>query len=269
MGALESNDVILVNGAAGWIGSATVDAFLQEGAFVLGLDRSESVESPRHKRYLGIRLNLGNAADVRPVLDDARERIGVAHPLRHVVGIAGGANPGELKATHFSNVSAGVVADVIQQNFTNQYLFAQAVWPWLSSSTTQDRSIAFTASINGLTGYRQPVYGAMKAALINLAQSLAGLLGPEGVRVNVIAPGATRTRWYENSAPVDTWPKWEAEVSHELSTIASATALRRVAQPSDIADAFVAMSQLRHVTGQCLLVDGGQLLYPRVLDDLG
>jgi NAD(P)-dependent dehydrogenase (short-subunit alcohol dehydrogenase family) len=240
--------VVLVTGAAGAIGSATVLAFLGGGFRVVGLDREESVETSRGELYRGYRADLRDEEAVVRVLDAASS----FGPLGHVVGIAGGALPVEPATQDDpSRLSTSDFRASIDANLTTQYAMLHAALPWLRASTG-DRSVAFTSSFNALAGWGMPAYSAAKAGLIGLMRALAPVLGAEGIRVNVVAPGTIRT------------PRTEAIWRHDpehFPELERTTALGRLGMPEDVARSFVALAtQLTHVTGQVLVVDGGQLV---------
>jgi NAD(P)-dependent dehydrogenase (short-subunit alcohol dehydrogenase family) len=109
----------------------------------------------------------------------------------------------------------------------------------------------FVASVNGLSGtaYLAP-YSAEKAALLSVVRTAAVELGPDGIRVNAVAPGIVRTpRQQANSA-------WTPEL---LERNVANTPLRRLGSPPDVAAAllFLASPMARHITGQALVIDGG------------
>ena len=98
-------------------------------------------------------------------------------------------------------------------------------------------------------------YSVSKAGVLSLTQVLAYELGKYNIRVNAIAPGATRTRMIQ--AALDD-PKSGIEKS-----IIEHTALRRIAQPEDMQGAalFLASEASRHVTGATIVVDGGAVTH--------
>ena len=115
-------------------------------------------------------------------------------------------------------------------------------------------SIVLVGSTAGVTvPTHQAVYGAAKAALHHLAAQTAVELGPLGVRVNVVAPGATRTPRLQAAL---TEAQWEA--------VARDHVVGRPALPADIASTilFLASDMGRHLTGQTLIVDGGSTIKP-------
>ena len=90
-------------------------------------------------------------------------------------------------------------------------------------------------------------YGATKAGVIHMTKALARALAPE-VRVNAVAPGLTRTPW------TDPWPP-----ERKAASLAD-TALRKMVEPSDIADAMIFLAAQGAITGQTIQVDCGRQL---------
>ena len=93
-------------------------------------------------------------------------------------------------------------------------------------------------------------YASSKAGLIGFTRSAAVALAPHHIRVNAVAPGLTDTAQ----------PRYGMS-EEEIQTSVESLPLRRIATPADIADAvlFLASLQARHITGQVLHVNGGQL----------
>jgi NAD(P)-dependent dehydrogenase (short-subunit alcohol dehydrogenase family) len=111
-------------------------------------------------------------------------------------------------------------------------------------------SVVNTASIGGMAAEANiGVYNASKAALIHLTKQLALELSPK-VRVNAVAPGVVRTKLAEAL-----WKEHEQAVS-------ASTALGRIGEPEDIgsAVAFLVSDAASWITGETLVIDGGQVL---------
>ncbi len=239
--------LVLVTGAAGAIGSATVDAFLERGFFVVGMDRDASVSRARGSDYSGIQLDLEHEEKVIAAMRDVA-RIG---SLAHVVGLAGGALPHETAEKGLLELDQASFAESIAANLVTQYTVARAALPLLRASKG-DRSIALTSSFNALSGWGLPAYSAAKAGLIGLMHALTSPLGREGIRINVVAPGTVRTPRTERI--------WGRDPEH-FQGLESRSAMGRIGSPADVANAFVALATLlTHVTGQVLIVDGGQMV---------
>ena len=110
-------------------------------------------------------------------------------------------------------------------------------------------SIINISSLGGVRHVRHvSAYGAAKAGVINLTQTMAVELGPHGIRTNVIAPGTTVTAAVGAAAQ-----------SRSMQAVANANPLGRLGEPDDQAGAilFLASDLSRYVNGQLISVDGG------------
>jgi NAD(P)-dependent dehydrogenase (short-subunit alcohol dehydrogenase family) len=229
---------VLVTGAAGGIGTATVQAFLGAGFDVLGLDRRPAPSQPG---YTHVVLDL---------LDDAavHEAVADAGPLQHVVCIAGGALMPEKTTDDPAELELEVWRASLDQNLTAAFITLQAALVALRQLEA-DRSISFVSSTDALLSCGLPAYAAAKAGLIGLVRALTGPLGAEGIRINAVAPGDIPTeRNVAEWGHVDGW----------YSRMREATALDRLVTADEVAAAFLAIAtQLTSLTGQTLVVDGG------------
>lgn len=239
--------VVLVTGAAGAIGSATVGRFLNAGFHVIGLDRDRAVVGLQHANYAGFQVDVANENSLVDALGQAQ---GIGR-LVHLIGIAGGALPQETQAVGDpGQLGTDIFRASVEANLTTQFHVFRTVLPWLRRASDIDRSITFTSSFNALSGWGLPAYSAAKAGLIGLMQALAPPLGAEGIRVNVVAPGTVRTPRTERI--------WANDRRH-FERLEKTSALGRLGRPDDVAAAFFALAVvLTHVTGQVLVVDGGQ-----------
>lgn len=111
-------------------------------------------------------------------------------------------------------------------------------------------SIVNLSSVLGkMAAPMQGIYGMTKAAVISMTQTLAMELGPQGIRVNAIAPGIVETRFSRTLT--------ENEAIRDM--ILQRTALKRMSQPAEIAGAavYLASDESSYVTGEVLCIDGG------------
>ena len=120
----------------------------------------------------------------------------------------------------------------------------------------EDANLIMIASIAGIDAMGSSLtYGATKAGLIHATKAMAKLVGNEGVRVNAIAPGNIIFEggsWEKNMQDrPEAWTRW---LKREV-------ALRRFGTVDEIGDAalYLASPRASFVTGECLVVDGGQL----------
>jgi NAD(P)-dependent dehydrogenase (short-subunit alcohol dehydrogenase family) len=229
---------VLVTGAAGGIGTATVQTFLGAGFEVLGLDRRPTTSQPGYTHV------------VVDLLDDAAVHDAVAEvgALRHVICIAGGALVPEKTTDDPAELDLEVWRASLEQNLTAQFITLQAALPGLRQ-LEGDRSVSFVSSTDALLSCGLPAYAAAKAGLIGLVHALTGPLGAEGIRINAVAPGDIPTeRNVAEWGHVDGW----------YSRMREATALDRLVTTDEVASAFLAVAtQLTSVTGQTIVVDGG------------
>jgi NAD(P)-dependent dehydrogenase (short-subunit alcohol dehydrogenase family) len=149
------------------------------------------------------------------------------------------------------DLSPEVWQKVLDTNLTAVWHLARLVYPSMAGNGAG--AIVMLSSIAGTLGIpNSGIYAVSKAAGNHLARQLAVEWGASGVRVNVVAPGTTRT---------DMIRRLMAVPGAEQQAIAG-TALRRIGEPEDVAAAvmFLASDAARHITGQVLVVDGGQSL---------
>jgi NAD(P)-dependent dehydrogenase (short-subunit alcohol dehydrogenase family) len=155
-----------------------------------------------------------------------------------------------------TNAAYGPVVDQDHGRFAKTFdvnLWAPMLWTslaWHGWMKDHGGNVVNTASAAGMiVSPDLGLYGASKAALIHVTKQLALELGPR-VRVNAIAPGVVRTRLAEAL-----WKDNEAAVAAD-------TPLGRIGEPEDIgaAVAFLASDGASWITGETLLIDGGQML---------
>lgn len=241
----------LVTGAAGALGSATVQALLAAGFRVIGVDRDEAVADVAGDGYEGVQADLMDPAAAERITQVLGPR-----PLHHLIGIAGGALPGEPEGQHDPlAIDTALFRRSVEANLTTQFMVLRWVLPALREGPAADRSVTLTSSFNALNAQGMPAYSAAKAGLIGMMHGLVDPLGRDGIRINVVAPGTIRT------------PRTEAlwgSVPGHFERLEQGTALGRLGSPEDVARANVALTTLlTHVTGQVLVVDGGQSVVHR------
>lgn len=163
-------------------------------------------------------------------------------------------NAGILQTSKFLEVTADDWRRTFAINLDGVFFFSQAVLPAMV-----DRRAGVIINMSSWTGKKgvpnHAAYGATKAAIINLTQSLAGEFGEHGIRVNAVCPGII----------VDTNMRAEAEDMNraqglpDAETRTKSLPLRRPGQPHEIADvvAFLASDRAAYMTGQALNVTGG------------
>ena len=227
----------LVTGAGRGIGRATSERLAAAGWQVIGVDREWPDGQPDG-------CWTADLADPAPVAD----RIGGLERLDGLVNNAAINEPGSLEAT-----DAATWARTFEVNLTAAFALIQAAIPALAASTG---SIVNVASVHALsTSSGNSAYAAAKAGLVGLSRSAALELGPRGVRVNAVLPGAVDTDMLQ--------PGTEGDARKQsLDELVTRTPLGRVARPDEIAAAIEFLldgERASFITGQTLVVDGGVL----------
>lgn len=248
-GLLEDK-VAFVTGAGRGIGAAAARLFAREGARVVLAARTEEQLEAVTKEI----RSEGGVAD--HVVCDLADGDSVRAAVEHAVGLHGRLD------VAFNNGAAGVrpapVDQVSEDEFDHVYAVnLKGAWLALAAevaairATSGTGAIVNTSSIGSLGGNPAlPAYGATKSALNSLTESAAVTYGPEGIRVNAIAPGGTLTEMLRD---------WEAVSPGVIDHLNASTPLRRAADPDEIAQAaaWLLSDRSSYVTGVVLRVDGG------------
>jgi NAD(P)-dependent dehydrogenase (short-subunit alcohol dehydrogenase family) len=238
---------IAVTGAATGIGRAVAERCVAEGGRVAVLDIDHA--AARHVAgEIGVELALGvDVADSAAVTAAIAE---VAHALGGLDRVVNNAGIPMVGAAHeLAEVDWDRVMGV---NLKSIYLVSRAAWPHMRDAG--GGAIASTASVAGIWGTQgQAGYAVTKAAVIMLTRCMALDGARDGIRVNCVSPGFTRTPLLERY--LDGQP--DPAAAH--ATVSALHPLGRLGEPLDIADAFVYLlsNEARWVTGTNLVVDGG------------
>ena len=188
---------VLITGASTGIGAVYADRFAKRGHDLVLLAR-DSVRmealAGRLRRETGVRVDI-----LRADLTDARDLAQVEARLRddHRIGILVN-NAGTAPAGGFTDQSPEEIARIVNLNATAPARLASAVAPRLVQAGVG--AIVNIGSVVGLSPeYGSTVYGATKAFVLFLSQSLHAELGPKGVYVQAVLPAATRTEIWEHA----------------------------------------------------------------------
>ncbi|OGO93735.1 MAG: short-chain dehydrogenase [Coxiella sp. RIFCSPHIGHO2_12_FULL_44_14] len=239
------NKTVLVTGAAGAIGQALCQHFLQGGAKVIALDcQRESLQQF---------INTVKGMLIFPVTADITRVEEVKKAIHSVIPQSGAVdilinNAGASDNPTLKKMNIAAWHREIDLNLSGAFHCVEAV----RDNMMANRSgvIINISSVNALAAFGNPAYSAAKAGLISYTQALAMELGPYGIRANAICPGTVRT------------PAWEARVKknpHLFTELIKWYPLQRLAEPDDIAAAvsFLASPQARVISGVVLPVDAG------------
>jgi NAD(P)-dependent dehydrogenase (short-subunit alcohol dehydrogenase family) len=239
---------VLVTGAAGAIGSATVLALEMRGHRVVGLDRKPAPESSVAAAWM--QHDLCDTAGTEQLLAESP----VLEGLQHVIAVAGGPIEREIGQLDPAEVPVDLFAASVQLNLVAQYAIVRASAARAEMEAPHvDRSITLISSLNALRGYGMPGYSSAKAGLLGLVVALALPLGRRGFRINAVVPGTVLTEQFRQEY---------ASAPSLAERLLHAGASKRGTRPEDVARAIVAVLELQQMTGQYLVIDGGQLAAP-------
>ncbi|HVW42884.1 MAG TPA: SDR family oxidoreductase [Amycolatopsis sp.] len=239
--------VAVVTGAARGMGAAFAEGLARRGVHVVGgdIDVDEMKETAARIATSG--------AEVLPAALDVTDSDGQAALASLAVDRFGRLdywvnNAGLFPEAAVLDIDAAQFAATYDVNVKGVLFGAQAAARAMAA--TGGGSIVNMASVSGLrVRPGRATYSTSKAAVLHLTRFLATELGPQGVRVNAIAPGFVNTRMTE-------WVRGNPEVMEQvLATIP----LGRFAEPEEIfeAVAFLLSDSARFITGSTLVVDGG------------
>ncbi|MBN2984899.1 MULTISPECIES: SDR family NAD(P)-dependent oxidoreductase [Cohnella] len=240
----------LVTGAARGIGLGIARRFLEEGAAVALLDRSEAelqealaeCRTIAADRVSAERCDLRADADLEEAAERAFGRLGGIDIVVNNAGIAFREPFLDIPAEHWN-----AVFDI---NVRAVFRLGQLAARRMIRQGTGG-AIVNMSSKNGLAASSELAhYNASKAAVILLTESMAVELAPHGIRVNAVAPGFVDT-------PLDR----KLREQSNLPAFSAHTPMKRAATVEEVANAFLflASDEASYVTGTTLRIDGGHL----------
>ncbi len=244
---MSASRVAVVTGAAGGIGRACVAAFMAEGWDVAAIDKVDRPEGMPGRWYA--RIDLG----VRTTADRLRDFFAEVGRIDALVN-----NAALQVSKSIADTSDAEWAAVLGVNAAAPFVAIREALPYLRKSKG---AVINVSSVHGLaTSAQIAAYASSKAALAGLTRAAAVELGPEGVRVNAVLPGAIDTAMLRAGA--EDRRISEADADDRIASLASRTPLRRIGQPEEIAQAIVFLADADRssfVTGTTLVVDGGAM----------
>ena len=238
--------VAIITGGSRGIGFATADKFLAEGARVIiaastkaSADKAVALLKEKHPESVvaGISTDLSNLEEVRTIFKLVTGRYGCVDILVNNAGVS--------ESTPFMDYTEETFDKVMDLNIKGVFNATRAA---AECMVARGKGVILsTSSMVSISG--QPsgfAYPASKFAVNGMTVSLARELGPEGIRVNAVAPGITET------------DMMKAVPKEVIDPMIAKIPLRRLGQPEDIANAFVflASEEASYITGVVLSVDG-------------
>jgi len=240
--------ILLITGAAGGIGRATVKVFAEKGWQVIGVDRSPKYEEfPENGVYIQADISLPEK------IEEIYEKVSsITSTLDAVVNNA---------AIQIAKPLVDTTADewdlVMASNLRSVFLGAKLAFPLLKAEG--GGAIVNVSSVHAVaTSANIAAYAASKGGLLALTRAMAIEFAPDEIRVNAILPGAVDTPMLR--AGFNRGHVGEGDVLERLENLARKTVNGRVGQPEEIARSIYFLAdndQSSFMTGQALIVDGG------------
>ncbi len=250
-GNLLTGDTALVTGAASGIGRGIAQALAREGARVVLADndvaRGEPVAAALQKDGHDARFiatDLATADGPAKLLRDTLDALGSISILVH------SASPRRLETDTIFAVSDATWHGMLTVNLHAGFALARGAAQDMIARKVKGRML-FLTSLHAESPRNLPHYSAAKAGQTMLMKELARALGPQGIRVNAIAPGAIPGGGFDAKGA-------------GIERLTRCTSLGRLGTPEDIAGMAVALLCDRfsaYVTGTTVVVDGGLALH--------
>jgi D-xylose 1-dehydrogenase len=239
---------VLVTGGATGIGASIVEHFSRQGSRVAFFDVQDEAAGE-----LVERLRVGVESAPVPFHCDLTDVAELRARVQEAVAAVGGVdvlvnNAANDRRHRIEDVTEEFWDESIAVNLRPQFFMIQSVLPAMKAagrgSVINMSSISWMIPSTGV-----PVYATTKAAIVGLTRTMAHELGPAGIRVNAVLPGAIAT---EKQKRLVYTPEYKAEIM-------AAQALKRDIQPEDVARLvlFLAADDSWAITNQSYVIDGG------------
>lgn len=240
---------VVVTGASKGIGRAVARACARNGAKVLVVARTADAAA------LVCDQIIAEGGMARPQAADVRDPAAVEAMADYAVREFGGidaciANAGIYPTASLEAMTVAQWDDMMAVNLRGMFLTVKACLPHLKLSE-QGRVVLMSSITGPITGNPGDAhYATTKAGMIGFAKTAALELAPYGITVNAVLPGNIRTEGLEDLG------------AEYLARMGASVPLGGLGDPEDIANAvlFLLSREARYMTGQSLVVDGGQTL---------
>jgi glucose 1-dehydrogenase len=239
---------VLITGAAGGIGRATVHLFSENGWGVIGVDRADfGADFPQQGLF--IQADIARPEELESIFKQAH---------RHTESLEALVNNAALQvAKPLLETSVEEWDAVMAANLRSVFLSVKLAYPLLKAH--EGGAIINVSSVHAVqTSANIAAYAASKGGLLALTRAMAIEFAPDKVRVNAVLPGAVDTPMLR--AGLGRGHLGDGDLHQRLDNLAHKTVNGRIGTPEEIAHAIYFLAdetQSSFMTGQALVVDGG------------
>jgi len=241
-------ETVLITGAAGGIGRATVLLFAEKGWRVIGVDRSDFGDTfPSNGLF--IQSDISKASNLEIIFEKVRQFTDYLNALVN--------NAAVQVAKPIIETTVDEWDAVMASNLRSVFLGIKLAHPLLKAA--DGSAIVNVSSVHAIaTSANIASYAASKGGLLALTRAIAIELAPDNIRANAILPGAVDTPMLRDGLSRDNMG--DGDIQERLENLARKTVNGRVGKPEEIAQAIFFLAdntQSSFMTGQALVVDGG------------
>ena len=245
---MADSNTVLVTGAGGGIGRATVALFAGKGWRVIGVDRADFGEGfPQNGRF--IKADISHPESVEQIFQQARDFSSTLNVLIN--------NAAMQIAKPLLETTVEEWDTVMASNLRSVFLFVKLAHPLMKAAG--GGAIVNVSSVHAIqTSANIAAYAASKGGMLALTRAMAIEFAPDNIRVNAILPGAVDTPMLR--AGLDRGHVGHGDMQERLDNLARKTVSGKVGKPEEIAHAIYFLAdneQSSFMTGQALVVDGG------------
>ena len=241
---------VVVTGAAGGIGLATISLLLQYKVKILALDIQKPTSKVlKNKNVFYQQIDLVDEKKLSSKIKDFIKKYKRIDYLVNTTGVLWFGK--DISAV---DLDLEIWDQVFDINLKTMVLLSKIIIPIMKKN--KFGSMVHISSVDALSGDDKPqdAYGASKAAMIRLSKSLAIQFGQFNIRSNCILPGAVETPMQ------DRWKK----IPNAKKNLKNYMPIKKIIQPNGIAEAilFLLSDQSEYITGTELIIDGGLTARP-------
>jgi NAD(P)-dependent dehydrogenase (short-subunit alcohol dehydrogenase family) len=234
--------IALVTGAAQGIGAATVEVLKSKGATVYGVDLREGATD--------YTLDLSKVEEIEGFVNELPI---VPDFLVQCAGIC--------LTRPFQSIDVATFQTSLTVNLLAPFAMIQALSRRLIAEGKPGCFVTMASISSFLPKLEQLDYGVSKAGVVSMTRSAALSLAPHHIRVNAVAPGIIDTPMTQANAQRRSEVRG-VTVAEALQPLLDVTPMKRMGSPTEVANviAFLCSEEASYITGQTIVVDGGQLM---------